>query len=147
MSKQTEDLVCVHLDVDALYGMQSVLVDFLQAGDLQKLLIPFLILDLWIKLFVAFWVHQGSLKLLNLFNVFIIAFAAFILLKYGIDGFTTAGVIHSSSEGYALTNQTVLLFITVYRYDLADASCFHGVLERIRAVLCSVFLLAAAPEL
>ena len=57
MSQQTEDLVCVHLDVDALHSMQSVLVDFLQAGDLQKLLIPFLILDLRIKLFVAFWVH------------------------------------------------------------------------------------------
>ena len=86
---------------------------------------------------------------MNLFNVFIIAFdfAAFILLKNGIDGFTTTGVIHSPGEGYALTHQTVLLFIARYWYDLTDATCFHGVLERIRTVLCSVFLLAAAPEL
>ena len=82
MSQQTEDLVCVHLDVDTLYSMESVLVDFLQARDLQKLLIPFLVFNLWIKLFVAFWVHQGSLEFLDLFNVFVIAFTAFILLIY-----------------------------------------------------------------
>ena len=57
VTKQTEDLVCVHLYVDSLYSMDSILVKFLQAGDLQKLLVPFLILDLRVKLFVAVWVH------------------------------------------------------------------------------------------
>lgn len=57
MSQQTEDLVGVHLDVDALYCMESVLINFLQAGDFQKLLIPFLILDLRVEFFVAIRVH------------------------------------------------------------------------------------------
>ena len=68
VSKKTEDLVSIHLEIHSINSFEAIFVLFIQIGDFEQLFFNFSLVHICTQLFIAVWIEELGFKSEGLVN-------------------------------------------------------------------------------